>query len=148
MFRTVPFNLRERMDKGQELVERFLEFAADQPGNPIGRMSGALSSFRVDVIDTASSYELFAELPGFRKEQITVSYDEGGYLHIKAEREELEPDDVRYICHERKAGEFERTFKVDEIDEAGVSVAYENGVLHIVMPKLLDVKNSKVFDIN
>ena len=147
MFRTVPFNLKGNMEKGQEAVERLLEFMSDQPGNPMGRVSGALASFRVDVIDTEAAYELFGELPGFRKEQITVSYDEEGYLRIKAERQELEPEDVKYLCRERRTGEFERVFKIDGIDKDSVSVAFENGILHIVLPKVSKDANRTVFDI-
>ena len=147
MFRTVPFNLKGNVEKGQEAVERLLEFMADQPGNPMGRVSGALASFRVDVIDTEAAYELFGELPGFRKEQITVSYDEEGYLRIKAERQELEPEDVKYLCRERHTGEFERVFKIDGIDKDSVSVAFDNGILHIVLPKVSKDANRTVFDI-
>lgn len=148
MFRTVPFDIKGHVDKGQEWVEKFLEFAADQPGNPLGRVSGALSSFRVDVIDTENSYELFAELPGFRKDQITVSYDEEDYmLRIKAERAELEPENVRYLCRERRTGAFERTFKIDGIDKSAVTVAFDNGVLHIVLPKADADVNRTVFNI-
>ena len=147
MFRTVPFNLKGNVEKGQEAVERLLEFMADQPGNPMGRVSGALASFRLDVIDTEAAYELFGELPGFRKEQITVSYDEEGYLRIKAERQELEPEDVKYLCRERRTGEFERVFKIDGIDKDSVSVAFDNGILHIVLPKVSKDANRTVFDI-
>ena len=147
MFRTVPFNLKGNVEKGQEAVERLLEFMAAQPGNPMGRVSGALASFRVDVIDTEAAYELFGELPGFRKEQITVSYDEEGYLRIKAERQELEPEDVKYLCRERRTGEFERVFKIDGIDKDSVSVAFDNGILHIVLPKVSKDANRTVFDI-
>ena len=149
MFRTVPFDIKGHVDKGQELVEKFLELASDQPGNPLGRVSGALSSFRVDVIDTENSYELFAELPGFRKDQITVSYDEEDFmLRIKAERAELEPEDVKYLCRERRTGDFERVFKIDGIDKENVSVGFDNGVLHIVLPKSSADKNRTVFNID
>ena len=147
MFRTVPFNLKGNVEKGQEAVERLLEFMSDQPGNPMGRVSGAFASFRVDVIDTEAAYELFGELPGFRKEQITVSYDEDGYLRIKADRSELEAEEVKYICRERRTGEFERVFKIDGIDKDSVSVAFDNGILHIVLPKVSKDANRTVFDI-
>ena len=124
-----------------------MEIMADQPGTPMGRVSGAFASFRVDVIDTDAAYELFGELPGFRKEQITVSYDEEGYLRIKAERSDLETEDVKYLCRERRTGEFERVFKIDGIDKDSVSVAFDNGILHIVLPKVSKDANRTVFDI-
>ena len=108
MIRPIPFNIRENAERGREVLEKALDFMTEQPCNPLGRVSGALSSFRVDVIDTPDRYEIFAELPGFHKEQITVSYDDGtGYLTIKAERPEVDMD-VKYICRERRTGTFER----------------------------------------
>ena len=71
MFRAVPFNLRENAERGYDVLEKVLSYAAEQSLNPLGKVSGALSSFKVDVIETETAYELFAELPGFYKEQIT-----------------------------------------------------------------------------
>lgn len=147
MFRTVPFNLRENAERGREVLEKALDFVSEQPFNPMGRVSGALSPFRVDVIDTETAYEFFAELPGFYKEQINVSYDENNYLRIKAERPESEGQAV-YLCHERRSGAFERTFLVDDIKKEDVSVSYENGILHIILPKKEKKDNRTVFDID
>lgn len=36
MFRTVPFNIRENAERGREVLEKALEFAAEQPFNPLG----------------------------------------------------------------------------------------------------------------
>ena len=135
MIRPIPFNIRENAERGREVLEKALDFVAEQPCNPLGRVSGAFSSFRVDVIDTPDRYEIFAELPGFHKEQITVSYDDAtGYLTIKAERPD--PDmDVKFICRERRTGTFERTFEIDGIVKDEVTVSFDEGVLHIVLPK-------------
>lgn len=147
MFRPMPFNLRENAEKGQEFINKVLEAALEHPLNPLDKVSGVLYPFKVDVIDYSDRYEIFAELPGFRKEDISVTYDEAHYFKIKAERDNLELSDARYLCHERKAGKVERTFMIDEVDEAGVKVAYENGILFIIIPKLETVNNRKEFDI-
>lgn len=146
MFRTVPFNIKDNVERGRDLLERVLEVAAEQPLHPLSRVTGALESFRVDVVDTEASYEVFAELPGFYKEQISVSYDDDGYLRIKAERDSTETT-VRYICHERRTGTFERMFHVPDIEKDGVSVSYENGILHIVLPKQTEEDNKTFFNI-
>lgn len=44
-------------------------------------------------------------------------------------------------------GTFERSFEIDGIDKEGVSVSFENGVLHVVLPKVHDDANKTVFDI-
>jgi len=147
MFRTIPFNLRENAERGREVLEKALEFMADQPFNPMGKVSSALSPFRVDVIDTETAYELFAELPGFHKEQINVSYDDNNYLRIRAEHPESEMQ-VKYLCRERRSGQFARTFLIDGIKKEDVSVSYENGILHIMMTKEEECDNRTVFDID
>lgn len=147
MFRSMPFNLRGNAEKGRDVLEKVMEFAMEQPLNPIGRVSGALCSFRVDVTEDEGKYEVYAELPGFTKEEITVSYDEECHLSISADRPDVVDDAVKYLCRERRTGKFERVFFIDDIAEDEVSVSFENGVLHIVLPKAVDGKNKKIFDI-
>ena len=147
MFRAVPFHLRENAERGYDVLEKVLSYAAEQSLNPLGKVSGALSSFKVDVVETEAAYELFAELPGFYKEQITVSYDDDNYLRIKAQRAEAADASIKYLCRERKSGDFERTFYIDSIDKKAVNVAFENGILHIVLPKQKEEDGRTVFDI-
>ena len=116
MFRTQPFNIRNNAEKGREVLEKVFDAAMEQSFHPFGKVSGALSSFRVDVIDADDKYELYAELPGFNKDEITVSYDEGNHLVISAQRIDDETEEeIKYICRERKRGKFEREFYVDDI---------------------------------
>ena len=150
MFRVQPFNIREGYaEKGREVLEKFFDAAVEQPFNPLGKVSGALSSFRVDVTETDDKYELYAELPGFTKEEITVSYDDNSRLTVSAQHiVEDEDESVKYVCRERKRGKFEREFLVDDIADDEVGVSFENGLLHIVLPKLAADRNKKIFDIN
>ena len=128
MFRTVPFNLRENAERGREALEKALEFMADQPFNPMGKVSSALSPFRVDVISTEAAYD-------------------NHYLRIRAERQDGDMQ-VKFLCRERRTGEFERTFLIDGIKKEDVSVSYENGVLHIILPKEEAKTSRTVFDID
>ena len=148
MFRTIPFSFKSNaQEKSREFLDRFWDFAMEQAHNPVGRAASVIFPFRVDAIETADRYELFAELPGFTKNDITVAYEGESRLTIRAERQEPETEDVRYICRERRTGTFERSFEIDGIDKEGVSVSFENGVLHVVLPKVHDDANKTVFDI-
>ena len=147
-FRIVPpINLSSGTARGREMLGNLAEAAADLSCNPMGRVSGALFPFRADVIETETTCEVFAELAGFTKDQITVSYDEEKYLHIKAERPEPEYE-VKYLCHERRMGAIERSFAITGINDDGVKVSFENGVLHVVLPKAPESINSKTFNID
>jgi len=147
MFRNIPFSMRSNAEKGREMLEKVMDFALEQSFHPLGKVSGALSSFRVDVVESEGRYEFFAELPGFAKEEITVSYDEDCRLSISAERPDEGEEGMKYLCRERRTGKFERMFYIDGIASDEASVSFENGVLHIVLPKATDGKNKKVFDI-
>ena len=87
MFRPLPFNLKENAEKGQEILGKVLETVVEHSFNPLDKVGGMLFPFRVDVIDCENRYELFAELPGFSKESIEVSYHEDSRLKIKAARD-------------------------------------------------------------
>lgn len=147
MFRNIPFNIKGNAEKGREVLEKVMDFALDQSFNPRGKVTGALASFRVDVLEIEGRYEVFAELPGFSKEEITVSYDEECHLTISAERLEVEDEAVKYLCRERRTGKFERVFYIDDIAEDEVNASFENGILHIILPKAAEGRNKRVFDI-
>lgn len=149
MFRTIPFSFKSNaQEKSREFLDRFWDFAMEQAHNPVGRAASVIFPFRVDAIETADRYELFAELPGFTKNDITVAYEGESRLTIRAERQEPETEDVRFICRERRTGTFERSFEIDGIEKSNVSVSFENGILHVVLPKVHDDANKTVFDID
>ena len=96
-----------------------------------------ISSFKTDIKDNGNEYLLEADLPGFKKEDIDVNL-ENNYLTIKAERKvENEEKDKkgRYIRCERSYGSFVRSFDVSDVDTDKITASYEDGVLHLIVPK-------------
>lgn len=94
-------------------------------------------AFRTDIKDEGDHFLLQAELPGFRKEDIDLSV-ENGVLTITARHEETrqsEDGKGSYVCRERRSGSFCRSFDVSGIQENGISASYENGVLELTLPK-------------
>ncbi len=95
---------------------------------------------KTDIEDKGNSFVLEAELPGFKKEEISLEVD-NGYLTIKAEhKEEKEEKDKKnkrnYIRHERSETSYVRRFNVSNVDTAHITAEYKNGVLEVNMPKL------------
>lgn len=93
---------------------------------------------KTDVKETDEGYEVDIDLPGFRKEDIRLELN-GGYLTIATEKT-LEKDHEngkgKMLRQERYAGVMQRSFYVgDELTEEDVKASYENGVLHITVPK-------------
>ena len=92
---------------------------------------------RTDVIDKGDKYAVSVDLPGVRKEDIQVSID-GARVAITAEnKSEREVKDGAKVLHtERYATSYARSFELpDEVSEEGADAAFENGVLHLTLPK-------------
>ena len=133
MFGLVPFNKKRAMtdDGFQSVFDIFNEpFFNDFPV-----MSSNTGKFKVDVKDKGAIYEITAELPGLKKEEISLDYN-NGYLTISAQRnEEHNEEKENYIRRERHFGNMSRSFYIDNIDESKISAEFTNGILKVDLPK-------------
>lgn len=99
-------------------------------------------SFKTDIRDDGKEFVLEADLPGFKKEDISVDIEDN-YLTITAARHsEYEKKDKKgnYIRCERSYGNFSRSFDLTGIDTEGLSATFADGVLTLKMPKLVETK--------
>ena len=116
-------------------------------GDPFGMMprgrdplygKHARNLMRTDVRETEDSYELDVDLPGFKKDEVSIDLKDG-YLTISAAKgldKDEEDKKGKYIRQERYAGACSRSFYVGEDVEAGEVVAkFENGILQLSIPK-------------
>lgn len=102
----------------------------------------SLGELKTDIKDTGDSYTLEADLPGFKKEDISIDIEDN-YLTITAARHsEYEKKDKKgnYIRCERSYGNFSRSFDLTGIDTEGLSATFADGVLTLKMPKLVETK--------
>lgn len=95
-----------------------------------------VSAFRTDITEKDGKYILEADLPGFKKEDISVDIDKD-CLTITAEHksEDKEENADSYIRRERYYGSYTRSFNVKGIDTEAITAAYNDGVLTLTMPK-------------
>ncbi|WNO08608.1 Hsp20/alpha crystallin family protein [Teredinibacter sp. KSP-S5-2] len=92
---------------------------------------------RVDIKDTGDSYEISAELPGIKKEDVHVSLQDG-VLSIEAETrsENKEEKDGQIIRQERRYGKFFRSFDLGpQVHEGDITASFDDGVLKLSAPK-------------
>lgn len=91
----------------------------------------------VDIHEQSDRYELHAELPGIKKEDIHVSLNDGVLtLKAEAQQEKKESTDGRIIRQERRYGTFMRSFNLgDDVHQEDISANFENGVLSLIAPK-------------
>ena len=98
----------------------------------------AQNMMKTDVRETDNSYELDIDLPGFKKDEITIQLD-NGYLSISASKgldKDEENKNGKYIRRERYAGAMNRTFYVgDNLTQQDIQAKFEDGILKISVPK-------------
>ena len=95
-----------------------------------------LNAFRTDITEKDGVYTLTAELPGFKKEDISIDIDKD-CLTIAAERKDESEDEDQernYVRRERFYGSYSRSFNVKGIDTEAINASYADGILTLTMP--------------
>jgi len=90
----------------------------------------------VDVSETEGEYQIKAEIPDVKKEDVKVTLEDG-VLTIQGERkQEKEVKGKRYHRVERSYGRFVRSFTLpDVVDEEKVQAEFKDGILNLALPK-------------
>ena len=126
---------------GEDLFDDMMDFPFEDEffgrKNPLyGKRAKNL--MKTDVKETENGYELDIDLPGFKKEEVQASL-ENGYLTISASKG-LDKDEKdkkgRYIRRERYSGAMSRSFYVGEgVEQKDIHAKFENGILKLTVPK-------------
>lgn len=130
MFELMPFGRNEK---------NLFNYLDNMEKDFFGSVS-SVTHMRTDVLDKGDHYELQAELPGFNKEDIHISVDNGCLTIAAQHSEENKEEKSNYIRRERKYGSFQRSFDLTGIDADKITAAYENGILKLALPKQVEVK--------
>ena len=98
----------------------------------------AKNLMKTDIKEKEDSYELAVDLPGFKKDEISIDLS-NGYLTIEAAKG-LDKDQTdsngKYLRRERYAGVCSRSFYVGEnVRPEDISAKYEDGILRLSVPK-------------
>jgi HSP20 family protein len=90
----------------------------------------------VDISETEGEYQIKAEIPDVKKEDVKVTVEDG-VLTIQGERKhEKEEKGKKFHRIERSYGSFVRTFSLpDVIEEEKVKADFKDGVLNLHLPK-------------
>ena len=97
----------------------------------------------VNIKETAENYEVEVAAPGMTKKDFKVELD-GNNLIISSERshQKEEREDERYSRKEFSYQSFQRSFNLqkDVVDIDKIQAKYENGLLHLLIPKKEEAK--------
>ena len=125
---------------GEDLLDDWMDFPRMAFGDIDRKLYGkrAAQVMKTDVHELGDKYELDIDLPGFKKDEIKLSLD-NGYLSVSASKE-LDKDKKdkkgKIIRQERYSGAMNRSFYIgDDVKQEDVKAKYEDGVLKLVVPK-------------
>ena len=93
------------------------------------------NSMKTDIKETETEYELSVDMPGYNKEDITLSLD-NGYLKVEAKREEKEEDKDNFIRRERSYSCARSYYVGESVTEEDIKAKYDNGTLTLKVPKV------------
>ena len=127
---------------GENLFDEFFDdyFTGHPAWNGRDPLYGkrAKNLMKTDVRETADTYEVDIDLPGFKRDEITVDLKDGCLTVSAAKGLDKDEKDKqgKYIRQERYAGACSRSFYVGEAVQPGeVHAKYEDGILRIDVPK-------------
>ena len=92
---------------------------------------------KIDVREAEKEFSVFADIPGVKKEDITVDID-GDTVSLRAEvkQEKEEKKGEKIVYSERTYGMVSRSFTLPvEVDDKAVKAEYKDGVLKLTLPK-------------
>lgn len=100
---------------------------------------------RTDIKETDESYVLEIEMPGFKKQDLSVSLEDG-YLTVSGKKHSAKDEKTKYLRKEISET-FQRSYYVGtEVQEENVKAKYEDGILCLSVPKSKpkEIKNRSI----
>ncbi len=100
---------------------------------------------RVDIVEENGNYELTADLPGLKKDDIKIEIHDN-MLTLRGEKKiEEEKKEKSYRLAERCYGEFVRTFTLPEnVNKDTIEAEFKDGVLKLTIPKTEQPKPAQI----
>jgi len=129
-----PFGPTER------LFDRLFRNWGEAALTPEGELTGA---YPVDIREEDGKLVVDAEMPGFKRDEVDVSID-NGVLTITAGRKPAETKGTKHLT-ERRYTRVQRSFTLPAaVDETKVQAKLDEGVLHLELPQTEESKPRRI----
>lgn len=98
----------------------------------------AANMMKTDVREHEDHYEVDIDLPGFKKEELSLELKDGNLIISAAKGlDKDEQENGKYVRRERYVGSMSRSFYVGEdVKQEDIHAKYESGVLQLSIPKM------------
>jgi HSP20 family protein len=143
----IPFNknLPSFRPRGFEDFYNMLDDFFSDAWSPRRSLSG--DTFKIDVQENEREYLVDAELPGVKKEEISLELNDDR-LTIGIQKEENNEEKRKnYIHRERRFSSMRRSIYLADANPEEVKAKLEDGVLKIVIPKAVKADNMRRIEI-
>ncbi|MBQ3385324.1 MAG: Hsp20/alpha crystallin family protein [Erysipelotrichaceae bacterium] len=115
-----------KYDAGRELWDDF--FNHDFYPQTIRQM-------KTDIKETETEYLLDIEMPGYNKDNVQITVNDG-YLTVTGTKEEnRESGEKNYVTRERYSGKVSRSWYIGDVNLEDVKASFTDGILKISVPK-------------
>ena len=126
---------------GERLLDDWMDFPRMRDFEDIDKKlygKHAAHIMKTDVHEHDDCFEAAIDLPGFKKDEVTITL-ENGYLVVEAAKgldKDTKDQKGKVIRQERYAGAMQRSFYVGEnLTEEDIKAKMEDGVLKLTIPK-------------
>lgn len=141
LVRWEPF---DGLTKMQSRINALFDEVFDRANGPAQAYTGIWAP-PVDILESRDSYLIRAELPGMKKEEISVEFKEGALTLSGEKKFEAPAEGVSYHRSERASGKFARSFYLPQtIKQDGISASFRDGILEIHVPKADEAKPKQI----
>ncbi len=89
---------------------------------------------KTDIKENENNYELDLALPGYGKDEIKVSL-ENGYLTVSATRQKKEENEKHYLRREISESTSRSYYVGNDVTQEQIKAKYLNGILSLTVPK-------------
>jgi HSP20 family protein len=143
MFRLVPYGRNQGAKNNDNFFNLMDDFFSDDFFNNglIPASVNKYESFKIDVKDNDTEYLIEADLPGVKKEDLTVDYKDNRLVIRVNSNQEVNEEKDHYIHRERRQSQMERSFYMKDVKADEITAKLEEGVLAIHAPKLNEIEN-------
>lgn len=97
----------------------------------------------VDVVEIENGYRVLAEMPGVKKEDINISFENGDLL-IEGN---VKKEEAKYLLNERGNAKFKRVISFGDIKEDNITARYDNGILDITISLAKNIETKRIVNI-
>lgn len=146
MFRLTPFNQNVvRREANKNSLSDYVDDFFRDDFFPLRNLR--YDTFKVDVKEEENAFIIEADMPGVKKEEIELNYEDGLMIISIARNETKEEEETNYVHRERKQCSMKRTLNLGDLDFDKIEASLKDGILRVSAPKTEVVETKKRIEI-